>query len=158
VALPSWFFAVRGMTRQLINFLHNVIIIVAVVAWFGLPVGLTTLLVIPGFALVVYNLLWITYVGGVLGARFRDLEHAVTAILPLLFFMSPVLFRAERSRLAILVWCNPVSHLIEGIRAPLLGQLPWAGTVVALVTSAVLGSGLALWLHARYGRRIAFWV
>ena len=48
---------------------------------------------IPGLLLVIANLYWISLLIGTLGARFRDLEYLISMIMPLLMFLSPVMYR-----------------------------------------------------------------
>ena len=58
-----------------------------------------------------------------IGARFRDLPHAMGLILQALWFISPVYFEAKMFRqggLSALVDYNPLYHLLQIIRAPIL--------------------------------------
>ncbi len=63
-----------------------------------------------------------------LGARFRDVPHLLGIIFQAVWFISPVYFEAKifkNSELHILVDYNPVYHLLELVRAPLLqGSFP----------------------------------
>lgn len=159
VAMPVWFFTIRAVARQIINFLHNLIIIVGVVWYFDLPVTSTTWLILPGILLVVLNLYWITYIIGVLGARFRDIEFLVNSFLPLLFFVSPVIFRADRLPAGLeIIWLNPLSYFIEIVRAPLLGNVPSINTYLIMIGFLIGGSLLTFWFDQRYAKRLAFWV
>lgn len=159
VAMPVWFFAVRALARQIINFLHNLVIIAGVILYFNLPVTSTTWLMLPGILLVVLNLYWITYVIGILGARFRDIEFLVNSFLPLLFFISPIIFRADRLPAGLqVIWLNPLSYFIEVVRAPLLGNVPSLGTYIIMVGILVVGVLLTIWFEQRYAKRLAFWV
>ena len=53
---------------------------------------------------------------------------------------------------------NPFYHLVELVRAPLLGQAPGLASWLA-VSGFVLGGWLVTFeLFRRYRRRIAYWV
>jgi lipopolysaccharide transport system permease protein len=82
-------------------------------------------------------------------ARFRDLPHALGLILQAMYFVSPIYFEAKLFRnggLGALVDYNPIYHLLEIVRAPLLrGAWPSAenfayclGTIAALLLLAWL--------------------
>ena len=55
VAIPAWFFVSRGLSRHLINMLHNLVIVVGVMLYFNSPVSAVTWLALPGLLLVVLN-------------------------------------------------------------------------------------------------------
>lgn len=159
VAIPAWFFAFRALARHLINLLHNIVIVVGVLIYSAIPMTPHTLLVFPSLLLVVLNLYWVIHLLGLLGARFRDIEHLVTGVVPILFFISPIIYRADRLPVGLnLVWLNPVSYMIEAIRAPLLGQ-PIPTLAYPVLTAMLVFGGLLTWLHQRTaGKNLAFWV
>ncbi len=159
VAIPIWFFVVRALSRHIINLLHNLVIVVGVVVYFQFPVTLTSFLAIPGFMLVVLNLYWITYFFGMLGARFRDIEYLINSFLPLLFFVSPVIFRPDRLPVSMeVIWLNPLSYFIEVVRAPFLGQVPSVKTYAVMLALLVVGTTATIMLQRSRGKRIAFWI
>lgn len=159
VAIPHWFFAVRALTKHLINLLHNAIIIIGVMVYYKVGVTEYTWLVVPGSLLVIMNLFWIMYGLGLAGARFRDIEPLMTSLVPLMFFISPVLYRADVFPQGLnIIWLNPLSYMIEAIRSPLLGYAPESGTYVVLLAMLFIGGGLT-WLYERtQGKNLAFWV
>lgn len=159
VAIPSWFFSARLVARHFINLLHNTVIVLAVMLYFQVPLHATAWLVLPGLLLVLCNLHWMLHLLGLLGARFRDIEHLVAGVVPLLFFISPVIYRADRLPAGLnLVWVNPMSYMIEVIRAPLLGYPAHAHTWSVLLALLVVG-GSGTWLYQRsHGKNLAFWV
>lgn len=85
--------------------------------------------------------------------RFRDTQHLLGVLLNLLFFLSPVFYKASDvpAQYQILYRLNPMVHLIEAYRAILLsGSLP-NGTSLLLVSLAsvgVLGLGYYLFRSA----------
>ena len=61
----------------------------------------------------------------------------------------------ERSYLAE---ANPFFHLIELIRAPLLGSTPSSYTLIAVFVIPVTNLFVAAVLFTRYRNRIAYWI
>lgn len=159
VAMPSWFFSVRGFSKQLINLLHNVVILVGVMFYYEVPLTENTWLVLPSLLLVSLNLYWLIHGLGLVGARFRDVELLINSLVPLLFFISPVIYRADSLPAALnVVWLNPFSYMIEAIRMPLLGGTPSMETWYVLLVMWCGGSGLTLWYQRTHGKNLAFWV
>lgn len=159
VAIPPWFFVSRNLARHLINLLHNFVIIAGVMLYFATPINLNIWLFLPGLLLVVLNLFWILLLLGMLGARFRDIEHLIVGVLPILFFITPVIYRADRLPVGFnLVWLNPLTYLIEAIRTPLLGHTPHVNTYWILSVILLIGSAVT-WQYLRaHGKHLAFWV
>jgi ABC-type polysaccharide/polyol phosphate export permease len=159
VAIPAWFFVLRLLARHTINMLHNVVIVISVMFFFKVQITWTTLLVIPGLILVLLNLFWMMFLLGMLGARFRDIEHLVNSAVPLLFFVSPVVYRINRLPANLnIVWFNPLSYFIEVVRAPVLGHVPGHNAYMIMIVLFITGS-LTTWAYYKsYAKRLAFWV
>jgi lipopolysaccharide transport system permease protein len=157
--LPYFLHPLQLVLRHFVNFLHNLLLYVAVAVWFAVPVTASTFLVVPGILLVALNLLWMVLLLGMLGARFRDVEYAVASLIPLLLFVSPVFYRPDYLPFnSALVWLNPFSHLIEAIRDPLMGQTPPWFVYATLLVMLIAGWSFTLWLFNGRRNRIAFWL
>jgi lipopolysaccharide transport system permease protein len=150
---------IQMLLKHLINFLHNLPVFVAVVLIFRLHVGWVTLLALPGLLLVAANLLWMTLLFSMLGARFRDFEYVVGAAMPVLMFLSPVFYRPSYLPFnGRFVWLNPLSHLIEIVRYPLLGSAAPGFVVLSTLLMAAIGWAVTLWLFNAKRNRIAYWL
>ncbi len=160
VAMPLWFFVVRALARQVINFLHNIVLIIGVVLYYKISVNQADVWIsFLGVILTITNLAWIMFVFGILGARFKDIEYTINSVLPILFFVSPVLFRPDRLTVNLeIIWMNPLSHFIEAVRAPILGDSVSTNSYLILVGMLIFGSILSYWLYNTRARRVAFWV
>lgn len=159
VSMPFWFFSVRALAKHLINLMHNLVILVSVMLYYKVPLTENTWLVLPGLLLVTLNLYWILHGLGLVGARFRDIELLITSLVPLLFFISPVIYRADQLPAALnVVWLNPFSYMIEAIRTPMLGNAPDILTWYVLIAMLLIGSCFT-WIYQRtQGKNLAFWV
>ena len=149
----------RVVWRNLIVFAHNFLVYIGVEVTLAIWPGPTALLAIPGLFLLCLNGLWTGLLLGLLCARFRDIPSLVANIVQVLFFLTPIIWKADQvGHHIMLVKLNPFFHIVEIVRLPLLGQVPdwtsWAATIV--VTLA--GWATTLVLYARFRSRIAYWV
>ena len=75
------------------------------------------------------------------------------------FLATPIVWTPELlSERAWLLQFNPFHHLLEVVRAPLLGEVPAAGSWIAVGAITVAGWAGALVLYARCRGRIAYWL
>jgi ABC-2 type transport system permease protein/lipopolysaccharide transport system permease protein len=157
--LPLSIHALRCVWRNLIVFAHNFLIIVLVVAW-NRPGDATLYLLFPlGLFVMAINGLWLAILFGLLGARFRDIPQTVATVVQVAFFLTPVMWRIEM--LGENRWIaefNPLYHLLEVIRAPLLGTHPSALSWEIVILITVVGFLATLTLFSRFRGRIAYWV
>ena len=159
IPTPYFLFPLIMVIKNLINFFHNLIVVVLVFVWFSPQINIQMLLVIPGLLIVLGNVLWIILLLGIYGARFRDIEQVVSSMMPLLFFMSPVIYRPNQVSIGQhIVWLNPFSYMLTLIRDPVMGSK--APDFVYIVSIAVLiaGSIFTLYEFGRLKKSLAFWV
>jgi lipopolysaccharide transport system permease protein len=97
-----------------------------------------------------------------LGARFRDIPHMLSLIFQALWFVSPVYFEAKtfkNSDLHGLVDYNPIYHLLEIIRAPLLkSNLPTLENYMYVLGSALILILLAILIGYRQEKQVIFYL
>jgi ABC-2 type transport system permease protein len=157
--LPLFVHPLRLTVKIFLTFLHNSAVFILVAWYFHLPLSWSVLLVIPGMALLIVFCAGAALFLGILGARFRDFPPIVESVVPLLFFLTPVLWYShalgEREYLAFF---NPLTHLIAIVRQPMLGQIP--DSTNYMVSGAVI---VGLWVLAlvafqRSRTRLTLWV
>jgi lipopolysaccharide transport system permease protein len=160
VPIPLSTFAMRTLWRNVLVFLHCLPIYVIILAVFPVPMGANTLMVFPGFLLLCLNLLWVVLVLGIVCARFRDVTLIVQSALQVLFFLTPVFWQRDmlKGRAILIVDANPLFHLIDVVRSPLVGVMPSTLSIVYVCLLAVLGWAVTLYLYWRSSYRIAYWV
>ena len=151
----------RLVWRQTLFFLHNLVVWVALMIIFPHPLGLSLLLAVPAFVLLMVNGAWISVLAGIIATRFRDIPPIIASITQLLFFMTPIVWLLPRlagNPLAGYIELNPVLHFVEMLREPLLGEeIVWRHWyVVGAIT--VAGCAAALVCLRNYRSRVAYWV
>ena len=159
VRLPYLLHVFRFVFGKLLILAHDVPILIVLMAWFGIRPGLTTLLALPGLLLLLLNGVLVSVTLALVSARFRDIPRILASVTQLLFLITPILWLpellGERSYIA---YGNPFFHLVEVVRAPLLGSVPAATTVAVTLAVSVLNLALAAFLFVRYRARIAYWL
>jgi ABC-type polysaccharide/polyol phosphate export permease len=154
-------FAYALVWRNFIIFLHNLIVYVLV----AVPLkpellGWPVLLAIPGTLLVLVNGVWLAVLVGMLCLRFRDVPPLVTTALQISMLITPLFWPPDSlsgSGRIIFVGLNPIYHLIEVVRAPLLGSVPAMTSYAAVVLTATGGWLLTYYAFRRFRSRIAYW-
>jgi ABC-type polysaccharide/polyol phosphate export permease len=105
-------------------------------------------------------MLWVGYLIAMMCVRYRDIIQVITTWLMVLFFVTPVMWKADflPAQYHALIYFNPLAHYLELLRAPLLGG--GVGAYTWLITTVIaLGGGLlVLPLIGRYQRRIVLWM
>jgi lipopolysaccharide transport system permease protein len=97
-----------------------------------------------------------------LATRFRDLPHALTLILQAVWFVSPIYFEERLFRaggLDALVDLNPLYHLLQLARAPLLqGAWPtWENHAYVILFALILGA-VAVLIGSHSEKRVIFYL
>jgi ABC-type polysaccharide/polyol phosphate export permease len=158
--LPRSLFANRMLLRNLIIFAHNLVIVVIIVVVFAIPVGWTTLLVIPGLVLMLLAGLWTGLFLGALCARFGDLPQIIASVVQIAFFVTPVIYRPDTAnyRIWVATHLNPFASFLALLRDPLLGHIPEAWHYAMAILVTVGGFAITFPFFARYRARIVYWL
>jgi lipopolysaccharide transport system permease protein len=159
IHVPMSVYLFQMMWRNLVIFAHNFVICLIVLPLCGVGPTWNTWLALPGFALLVINCAWIALALGVLSARYRDVPQIMLNLLYLLFFLTPVIWSSDRlTGYEQLVQLNPLHHLLELVRAPLLGQIPSLWNWLVGAGLALAGGLITSLTFGRYRNQIAYWV
>ncbi|UCI06847.1 ABC transporter permease [Mesorhizobium sp. B1-1-8] len=159
VPMPLSVHYYRMLARNVIIWAFNMAIYFCVLLVFRITPGWNILLFIPGFALFLINLAWISLAAAVLSTRFRDVPQVILNVIQVVFFITPVFWSPESlPRRPVFVMLNPFHHLLELVRAPLLGSTAPAMSWWLCLAMTVVGLGFTAWLYRRSHARIAYWV
>jgi ABC-type polysaccharide/polyol phosphate export permease len=158
-SLPLFIFVLRTVARNTIVLAHNAIIIGVIAVLFGFWRSVQPLGLLLGLGLVLLNLSWIVLVAAVASARFRDVPQIFIAVMQVALFITPVFWRPDQlpNRPAILTF-NPFYHLIEAVRAPLVGAAPPSQAFEVCAGLAAAGWALAFWVFALNRRRLVHYL
>ena len=150
----------RVVWRNLIVLAHNMVIYVVILVWFDIWPGAAVLLAIPSLLLLAISAFSTGLLIGLLSARFRDLPPIIANVTQILFLLTPILWRSDQltgSR-HLLAQLNPLYHIVEVIRMPLLGQVPPASSWICVIVVVALNCAVTFWFYVRFRSRIAYWI
>lgn len=159
VAVPLSTHFYRVFARNVIILLFNMAILFVAFIMFPRWPSWEWLLFIPGAALFLVVLGSVSLCVAVISTRFRDVPQVIASLLQVVFFVTPIFWTIEQmpDHLRI-IGLNPVYHMLEVVRAPLLGKVPALDTWAAMAGMAVAGVVAALYLYRRAYSRIPYWV
>lgn len=155
-------FILRSFAKAGFYWVFGMLVAVGVLAWSPATdlVNLFTLLLT--FPLLAINVAWIAVCLSLIGARFPDTHEFVGTALMVGFLITPILWPIDRfppdSLRGVLVRMNPAFHLIDIVRAPILGKAPEMTSLIVVAGMAVVGWIIATLLYRRYARFVPLWV
>jgi ABC-2 type transport system permease protein len=155
-------FALRVVAKALFYFCMALPIIGIALAvfpqlhWDGMALALLW------FPVIVLNALWIAVVFGMIGARFPDLSQFINNVFIFAFLFTPIIWYADSmpagSLRGAVMRLNPLFHMVEVVRAPILGETIEPFTYYYLAALTVLGWTVAALLYRRYARFVPLWI
>ena len=159
IRLPYSVYVYRSTWSKLVIFFHNFIIYFAVLLYFQIWPGAVGLLAIPGLAIVVINGALASLCIGIISARFRDVPPLISSIVQIVFFVTPIFWKPEllKGREYVTDF-NPFFHLLEIVRAPLLGGVPSAKSYLAVLLITLINIAITGVFFSRFRSRISYWV
>lgn len=157
--LPASIHVFRVALNEFILFAHALVIILGVWIYTGTVPTLMTLLVIPALALMFLLGVGICLCMGLLGARFRDVNPAISTLMSFMFLVTPIFWM--RSDLGDKLWvvdANPIYHVVNLIRAPLMGHAPDPINWIVCGSVAALSLLIGLVGFINYRRLLVYWL
>lgn len=157
--IPPSIFIMRASASAILTFVHSlpVLVVVAFVApW--TPTW-SALMALPGLLVLLVAVVGIYFALAALGVRFYDIGVAAGSVSALLFLLSPVLWVPSEALLASpIIYANPIYHMIEAIRGPLMGAAfnPTHLVVSGLTALVCLAAGIGLYAGGR--KELATWL
>ncbi len=161
VKLPFFTHILRTLWKNIIVFLHNILIFPVLYLILGQSFNFYVLLIVPGLFLVCLNLAWVMLILATLCCRFRDMTQIVTNILQICFYLTPIIWTVKtlpESASRLIFELNPFYHLLQLIRAPLFGAPPAIASWLFAIGLAIIGWLLALVFFGKYRWRIPYWL
>lgn len=160
IPLPKTAFIMRTLTKNVVNFAHNLAILPVVYLIFPQPLNINYLLAPIGLLMIILAGFFTSMTLGILCTRFRDLSQIVTNIIQLAFFITPVMWpsSALRSHLVNLGFLNPFAAFLNILSEPLRGIQP-TGESYMVASMSIFGLAvIALRLFSKFRARIPYWL
>jgi ABC-type polysaccharide/polyol phosphate export permease len=157
--LNFFIYILRTIWRNFLVFLNQFVVSFLIVLFIGNIEFGSIPLVLIGIILMILQAIWIVPLLGVLGSRYRDLQPLIQNILLILFLTTPILWVPSLlGTRRFIADFNPLAHVIEVIRAPMLGQSPSFANYAVVISMAVLGGIVSALLYGRFKNRIVYWL
>ncbi|KPX95224.1 ABC-2 type transporter [Pseudomonas meliae] len=158
-SLPLSIHTLRLLLKHLINFTHNISIILVVFFIYGFPSVENFLWALLGLLIILINLSWLSLLISTMGARFRDLGPSIDALMPVLFFLTPILYK-KSDVVASVVWFdyNPIATLFSLVKNPLVSLPIIEQDYLNMFVLSVVGWCLVSVVFSRCKKNIVFWI
>ena len=159
VRLPYSLYVCRFVFGKIIILLHDFPIYIGLILYFQFWPGAVALYAIPGFLLLVINGALVSLTIGMVSARFRDIPRIIASLAQVVFLITPIIWTPDLLGPRIyLAHGNPFFHMIEIVRAPLLGHAPSAQTIAVTIALTAANLLVTAFIFLRYRARIAYWI
>lgn len=150
IYFPRLIFPVTPVLAKLVDFAISMLLIVAVMFYYGIY-PTRNMLLLPLFMLMMVAVplgisLWLS----ALAIRYRDVKFAMPFVIRMLIYSAPIVYTASAipEKWRFIYSFNPIVGVIEGYRATLLGtEIPWTFIWPGLLTSVILVIGGLLYFH-----------
>jgi len=160
VPMPKSIYVHRMLVRNVVTFLHNLVIIPPLYLFFHVPVSATQLLALAGILVLLLNGIWVGLFLGTLCARFRDMPQIMVSLVQIAFYLTPVMYRRVQlpSKWQGLFALNPFQSFLDIVREPMLGSPPplIAWEISGLIT--IVGFAVTAVFFSRFRARIVYWL
>lgn len=154
----------RMILRNFIIFAHNLLAYIPIICYFASSLKdfhfYNMLLLFPNLFIITINLVLIGTILAIIGTRFRDMPLIVDSLLQVVFFITPIMWLPTLlpEKYQWLAYWNPCYHIVNAIRAPLLGQ-PVSILSYGVLALFTLCSFIGFYyLLNRCKHRIIFWL
>jgi ABC-type polysaccharide/polyol phosphate export permease len=159
--IPLKVHILRVFWRNIVILGHSFLILPIVLIFSQSNLNWNILYIVPSLIIFFINILWIIILLSILCTRYRDLPQIVSSAVQVFFYVTPIMWvpqMLESKKYLFVLEFNPLFHLIQIVRNPLLGeQIPQASWVISICL-AFVGLIISQFLYLRYRKRIAFWL
>lgn len=158
-AYPFTYYVFESLSKNFITFLHNYVVYIATCIILQVNV-IPNFTLVPALVLVYITAAIYGTLVAMLSARYRDLRFMFPYVAQLLFFITPIFWKADHIK-GVRRWIldyNPFSYMLDLLRTPAMGGYPAAQSWIVVLAVAAFGAVLWLFFFAANRRKIPFWV
>ena len=157
--LPLTFHVFLLMHRAFINFVAQLIAfwVVLTILRLGAP---PTWQFIPGLAIALISGFFLSLIIAIPSTRYRDINQFVQFSVQVLFFLTPIFWSPAQmqGKRRIILEVNPLAHLLEIVRQPLMGRVAAPGDWIFSISFALALAVISFVMLIFFRRRIVFWL
>src|SRR5688572_3566433 len=159
VYVPRTIFAVSSIAHGILNLLLSFIVLAAIMALVGHPFHATWWFVPVPIVLLALFALGVALFVSTLAVFFVDVVDIFQVVLQAWFFLTPIIYPREifPARYAWFLQVNPMHHIVETFRAPLLhGTLPEPVSLAVAALSSLGMCAAGWWFFTRKADEFAY--
>ena len=94
-----------------------------------------------------------------LGTRFRDIKPLASSIMAAGTLITPIMWKKDMlGKYENYVYFNPFTHIIEVVRAPLIGNSVELFVYLTNIFFIIIGFSLTYFLFKKKGSKLIYWV
>jgi len=161
INLNFFFYIARTMWRNNIILFHNLIIVPFIFLFFHKSITIYALLSIPGFFLLILNLMWMMLLVATICTRYRDVSQVILNFTQIAFYATPIIWSADlfkNTSKSFVIDFNPFYHLFSIVRDPLLSHIPTYESWIVSFILMILGWIFTFIFFGSYKDRITYWL
>lgn len=160
-AAPKIIYYMRSLWKGIITLAHNIVVIPVVWFFFQDSYSWNMLLFIPGLIIGYIAVASFGLVMAFLATRFRDIPQIMNSALLVLFYVTPVIWEADRlnSRtVELVVSLNPLASILQIMRLPLLNIAPSQQEWFIALAWTLIFVIIAFFTYRKFRSQIAYWI
>ena len=152
IPIPAYLFSLSSLLSAAFNFLISLIPFFIIMLFFGYHLSIHILLLFP--LLILYST-FIFSVGLLLGSLnvfFKDVGLLWTALLPALFYATPIAYNLDivPGKYQSILKLNPLAHFLDVFRSILyFNELPSLKIVTTLIISTTILLLISIWVYRK---------
>ena len=157
--IPLTTYVIQCLWRNLVIAGHNFVVFIVIAMLYAIVPSARTALFLVTFPLALWSVAWTVLVLAVISTRFRDLPTMVQTGLNVLFWLTPIVYAPDQlgANQWLATW-NPLAHVLDLMRLPLLDQVPARNSFLIVIAMGAVGWSAAFLLFARFKSRVPFWL
>ena len=153
VYFPREILPITYVAAALFDFAVGCVVLLGLMYWYGVPLTLHALALLPIVALLALWVLAVTLVLAAIQVRFRDIGIALPVLLQILMFASPIIYPLSVVPASWRAWylLNPMAGIVSGFRDVLLRQAapdPYPLGIACAVTVLALPAAYMFFKYA----------
>jgi len=156
--IPVLTLNLRNVFLNFIIFLHNLPLIIIFMIFNSVEMKDYFLLFI-GLVFLFINSFWLSIIITFFGTRYLDVKPLITGLMTLGTLVTPIMWKKEMlGEYSKLIYLNPVTHLIDIIRDPIINNSLNIYLILTNFIFSVIGFLVVFILLKFKGHRIIFWI
>jgi ABC-type polysaccharide/polyol phosphate export permease len=158
--LPKSLFLLQECGRSFYLFLLKFPVAIIIALTTGAFLTINIFFLPFGAILFLLNLSWIIVLFSLIGGRFPDFHRFLPSVMYALYIGSPILWQPERlgDKYQFVAQLNPIFHLMEVVRRPILGESPTTLSWSVVIILALAGWLVTFQALVRTHKEIVLWL